>query len=92
MPTYNPDTLYQAQPTYITVPTSMYDNLQPSSDNYAETGVGCKREAGSFYDEYNEESLPKIAKLEPSESLASFLPRLSWLWKTLTVTDRISVL
>ncbi|CBY40711.1 unnamed protein product [Oikopleura dioica] len=76
MPNYNPDTLYQAQPTYITVPTSMYDNLQPS-DIYAEPGVGCKREAGAFYDEYNEESLPKIAKLEPSESLASFLPRLS---------------
>ena len=80
MPSYNPDTLYQAQPTYITVPTSLhsYDTLAPSSDSYGEPGVGCKREAGSFYDEYNEESnLPKIAKLEPSESLASFLPRLS---------------
>ena len=76
MPAYNPDTLYQAQPTYITVPTSMYE-AAASSESFVDPGVGCKREASSFYEEYNEESLPKLARLEPSESLASFLPRLS---------------
>ena len=77
VPTYNPETLYQSQPTHITVPTTVHYDTGSPTEFTTNPSVGCKREANSYYDEYAEESLPKIAKLESSESLASFLPRLS---------------